>query len=267
VTALDRFQKRLHDVLEAPAADDRAGRAFTVFITGLIVFSVLSVILESEAALQRRYGLYFDISEAAAIVVFSVEYLARLWVCVVDPRYAGPFRGRLRYALSPMALVDLAAVMPFYLESSIDLRFIRALRLVRLARILKIGHYSDSLETVSVVLRKKKADLIVTAAIAFMLLVVVSGLMYFAESGAQPKVFSSIPAAMWWGVTTLTTVGYGDIYPVTPLGKFLAAITAVLGVGFFALPAGILGSAFVVELQRRDGSGAKECPYCGKPVP
>ena len=267
MTALERIQARLYQIVEDPGPDDRAGRAFTIFITGLILFSVACVILETEAALQRRWGVFFDVSEAVSVVAFSVEYLARLWICVVNPLYGRSLWGRLRYALSPMALVDLAAVMPFYLESSIGLRFIRAVRLFRLARILKIGHYTDALDTLSDVMRKKKDELIVTAVMAFTLLIIVSTLMYFVEGRVQPKTFSSIPAAMWWGVTTLTTVGYGDIYPVTPLGKALAAVTAVLGVVFFALPAGILGSGFVAEIQRRAGTGPKECPHCGKRLP
>jgi voltage-gated potassium channel len=262
VKSLERLQRRAYHVVEA--ADDRASRAFQLSISALIILSVVAVILETVASLHADYHVAFDAFELLTVAVFTVEYAVRLWACVVDPRYGKNWWGRLRFALTPAAVIDLVAILPFYLESSVDLRFIRAMRLVRLARILKFGRYSESLETLSAVTKEKREDLVVTGSIGFVLLVVVSGLMYFVENPRQPKVFSSIPAAMWWGITTLTTVGYGDIYPVTPAGKFLAAITAVLGVGMFALPAGILGSAFVVELQKKHHHGLKSCPHCGK---
>lgn len=258
------LQRRLFHVVEA--ADDRASRAFQLSITTLIVLSVVAVILETVAALHARFHVAFDAFELVSVGVFTAEYLVRLWVCVVDSRYGKHWWGRLRFALTPMALVDLAAILPFYFESSVDLRFIRAVRLVRLARILKVGRYTESLETMTGVLREKRDDLVVTTSIGLGVLVVVSGLMYFIESARQPKAFSSIPAAMWWGITTLTTVGYGDVTPVTPLGKLLAGVTAALGVGLFALPAGIIVSAFVVELQKKHHRGLKTCPHCGKPI-
>jgi voltage-gated potassium channel len=166
-----------------------------------------------------------------------------------------------------MALIDLIAILPFYLPMllPIDLRFMRAIRLVRLLRVFKLSRYSNAFSTLYNVLRAKKEDLFITAFLVSVLLVVASSLMYFIENKGQPEVFSSIPASLWWGVATLSTVGYGDAYPVTVLGKFLGAIIALLGIGMFALPAGILGSGFVEEIQKKKAS-SKICPHCGKAI-
>jgi voltage-gated potassium channel len=159
------------------------------------------------------------------------------------------------------------AILPFYLPMiiTLDLRFIRAVRLFRLVRIFKMGRYSESLRLLENVFKEKKEALLITIFMVFILLVIASSLMYFVENEAQPEVFSSILKAMWWGVATLTTVGYGDIYPVTLIGKILGGAIAILGIGMFALPAGILGSGFVEQIQRTR-SKSRVCPHCGKDI-
>jgi voltage-gated potassium channel len=166
--------------------------------------------------------------------------------------------------VTPLALVDLLSVLPFYLPFvGVDLRSLRAVRLFRVFRIVKLGRYSKALNLLGRVLVSRKAELVMTIFALLVLMVLASSLMYFAEHDAQPESFSSIPAAMWWAVATLSTVGYGDIYPVTFAGKLLAAVVAVLGIGMFALPAGLLGSAFVEEIQRTP-TGPQRCPHCGE---
>src|SRR5262249_49718089 len=153
--------------------------------------------------------------------------------------------GRLRYVLSPMALVDLVAVLPSLIPGgTLDLRFARSIRLFRLLRSLKLARYSRSLQTLGRVLQSRKEQLGVTRFAGMVLLVCAACSIYFAEHEAQPKSFPHIPAAMWWGVVTLTTVGYGDVYPVTALGKTIASVIAILGIGLFALPAGIVAGGF-----------------------
>jgi voltage-gated potassium channel len=162
-----------------------------------------------------------------------------------------------------MAVVDLAAVLPFYLPFlGLDLMFLRSLRLVRIARLGKLNRYSQAMQLLGKVVWNRRAELASSVLVLLVLLVVVSSLMYYAERDAQPDRFGDIPSAMWWGVATLTTIGYGDTYPVTALGKALATVAAVLGIGMFALPTGILGSAFVEELQARRRPA--RCPHCGK---
>jgi voltage-gated potassium channel len=167
-----------------------------------------------------------------------------------------------------MAIVDLLAILPFYapMVVRLDLRFLRALRLIRILRLLKLGRYSQAMQTIARVVVAKKEELLVTAFVVFILLLLGSAGLYYAEHDAQPEAVPSIPAAMWWGVVTLSTVGYGDIVPVTPAGRFLGAVVALLGIGMFALPTGILGAAFVEEVRRRRAA-TRVCPHCGRSLP
>lgn len=166
-----------------------------------------------------------------------------------------------------MAVVDLLAIAPFYLGHwfSGDLRFLWALRLFRLLRVLKLGRYSSSLAMMGKVLRLKSSDLLATIFALTILMILSASIMYHAEFEAQPDKFSSIPASLWWAVATLTTVGYGDIYPITVLGKFAASVIAVLGIGLFALPAGILADGFS-ELRRKESAPPACCPHCHREI-
>ena len=172
--------------------------------------------------------------------------------------------------VTPLALIDLMAVLPFYLPFVFpDLRFMRALRLFRLFRVLKLARYSTSLQTFVDVLRLKKEELLLMLFAIMILLVVSSSLMYDVEHEAQPDDFSSIPAAMWWGIVTLATVGYGDIYPVTPWGKFIGSMVVILGIGLFALPTGVLASGFAEVLAKRKEEqkmAGMVCPHCGRHI-
>ncbi|MBU4556466.1 MAG: ion transporter [Actinobacteria bacterium] len=228
----------------------------------LIVLNVVAVVLESVDSIGVPLTAFFSAFEIFSVAVFTIEYVLKLWACTADTRYAGPVFGRLKYALTPMVLIDLAAFAPFYMWFlPLDLRFLRVMRLFRLLRVLKLGRYSKSLTLVVRVLKRKSSDLAVAVIVLLVMLVLASSAMFYVEHDAQPDAFSSIPAAMWWGVATFTTVGYGDIYPVTPLGKILGSFIAVLGIGIFALPAGILASGFSEETA---GQGSTICPHCGE---
>jgi voltage-gated potassium channel len=233
-----------------------------IFIASVICLSILSVILETEPDLYRDYHDYFLAFEIFTVVVFSLEYILRLWCIVEEPGFERPIVGRLKYIVTPLALVDLLAVVPFYLPAliTVDLRFIRILRLIRLVRVMKLGHYSTSLSRISKIIHRKRSELAASMFILAILLLVASTIMYYIEHDAQPEQFRSIPAAFWWGIETLTTVGYGDVAPITPLGKVCAAIIAVLGIGLFGLPAGILASGFLEEVQHKhDRLICEEC--------
>ena len=263
----EQARRRTYELLEREVGSTRLDLAFDLFITALIVTNVCAVTLETVRWIEQPLHPFFVGFEIFSVAVFSAEYVLRLWSCPADPRYADGWRGRLRYARSPMPLIDLLAVAPFYLEFvAFDLRFVRALRLFRLFRIFKLARYADSMRTLGVVLRSRREELLVTLFVVFVLLVFASSAMYYVENEAQPEQFSSIPAAMWWGAATLTTVGYGDIYPVTTAGRVLGAAIAVLGVGLFALPTGILASAFTEELQKKRRRERLVCPHCGEEI-
>jgi len=259
-------KRRTYQILDVAKANDPLSRAFDLFIIGLIVLNVLALMLATVSALNIRFGKGFRIFEIASVAIFTVEYALRIWSCTTNPRFARPVAGRFRYAFSGFLLIDLLAILPFYLTLAfpaapiLDLRFLRITRLMRIFRILKLGRYSESMQTLGRVLRKKKEELGAAVFVVFLLLVMASSLMYYAENEAQPDVFSSIPAAMWWGTATLTTVGYGDVVPKTPLGKALGMIVSILGIGLFALPAGIVGSGFISEVQSSKDSVAPRPP-------
>lgn len=185
----------------------------------------------------------------------------RLWVITCSPRYSHPLFGRLRYAVTPLALIDLLAIAPALDAAHVDLRFLRVARLARVLRILKLARYSQGIGLIGRVVKRKKEELFVALGLFVILLVMTSALMYFAEHEVQPKAFSSIPAAMWWAVVTMTTLGYGDVYPITVMGRVLAGVTALLGIAAFALPTSILGAGFLAELER--GERPQSCPRCG----
>lgn len=260
MTRLSR--KRTWDILETAAAGDRISRVFDVFLVALIMLNVVAVVVGSVEHIQSRFASALDVFEFLSVAVFTAEYFARLWSCASDPRYSSGVRGRLRYFLTPMAIVDLVAILPFYLTVfALDLRAVRLLRLLRILRLAKLGRYSDAMTLIARVISSKREELVLSLAFLGALLVLSSSLMYFFESAAQPESFPNIPATMWWSVVTLTTVGYGDVYPVTVAGKLFAALISIIGVGMVALPAGILGSGFVEEIGRRRSPVV--CPHCG----
>ena len=232
----------------APEQGGRVGQLLDWFIIGLIAVNVGAVIVGTVDTIATRFTTPLRLLEWFSVITFTVEYLARVWSAVEADQYEQPVLGRLRFATRPMVLVDLFAILPFYLflfGPAVDLRFLRILRLFRLLRLIKFARYSESLREFRTVLRDKKPDLVITTFANLLLLALVSSIMYHAERVAQPDVFSSIPKTMWWGVTTLTTVGYGDVVPVTPFGRALAALAAIIGIGLFALPASILASGFI----------------------
>jgi len=262
-----RIKKRVFEIVQVAAEDDLGSKVFDIFVMTLIALNVVAVILETVESLSAQYERLFHMFEIFSVVLFTIEYGLRVWTCNCDERFARPIQGRLRFILTPLALVDLMAILPFYLPMfiSLDLRFLRAIRLLRVFRLLKMGRYSNALKTMGDVFRGKKEDLVIMVSAVLVLLVIASSLMYSVENEAQPDAFSSIPAAMWWAVSALTTVGYGDVCPVTTVGKVLGAVISVLGIGLFALPAGILASGFSEEIAKRRGNRTL-CPHCGKPI-
>lgn len=242
----------IYEILETSESSNLYSLADDVFITCLILINVAAFIASTSPRLSPEHTSLLANIEIVSSLIFTIEYILRLWVSTVDRRYSHPLWGRLKYALTPLSLIDLISILPFYfLLLFPSFNFVNLIRVLRLLRLLKMSRYSDSLRTLGVVLYAKKEELIATAFAVFILLIFASSVMYFVENEAHPETFASIPDAMWWGVVTLTTVGYGDIYPITPLGKFLGAILAFLGIGIFALPAGLIAAGFSEEVQRR----------------
>lgn len=250
-------RRRVYEIIETANPGDRSSRLVDVCILTLILVNVAALVLQSIPEVDREYTKLFRSLELASLVVFTLEYCIRIWSCVEARAFRAPVLGRLSFACTPMALIDLAAFAPAYL--GLDARFIRILRLLKLSR------YIRAMQVFQRVLIRKRVELMVTLIIILILLVFTSCLMYFAERNANSDQFGSIPAAMWWSIVTLTTVGYGDASPITPLGQTFAGFVAILGIGMFALPTSILGAAFLEEVN--DKKLAKPfCPHCGKEI-
>jgi len=267
----DRLQGRVFFLLESPARDNTARKTVIYFIAGMILLNVAAVILETKHELYVEYAQYFHLIDLVCVVIFSIEYVLRVWCCVRNPSYSSPVTGRLHYMISPLALVDLLAISPFYLPLIIpvELRLLRLLRLLRIFRVLKLGRYSNAFDTFATVLKEKKEEMIIAVIMASLVLILSSSAMYFVEHEAQPVKFASIPDAMWWGIETLTTVGYGDVYPVTPAGRIISAIVALSSIGLFALPAGILAAGFVESIKKHHAKHNTSfiiCPRCKEQI-
>ncbi len=267
-----RLKKRIYEIIE-PGSGKSLSHCFDIFIIVLILFNILSVILESVASLYSSYRLIFEIFETVSVIIFSVEYVLRVWTCTLKEKYSHPLLGRIKYMFSFMLLIDLIAILPFYLPFivTVDMRFIRILRLFRITRLFKLGRYSRSMQQMKAVLKEKKEELAISMFAGLILLVLSACLVYYAEKDAQPEAFSSIPMALWWAVCTLTTVGYGDIYPITVWGRIIATFISILGIGLLALPAGIFASGFSEQMEKRVKKGSEDeeatcCPHCGKEI-
>jgi voltage-gated potassium channel len=248
------IRKRILQIIETARYDDSQSRAFDLFLAVLIVLNIVAVIVQSSAAGENaRLASHLNGFRTFSILLFTIEYLLRLWTCIDHDsgRFADTVTGRLKFAVSPLMIMDLLAIAPFGLISSAapDLR---VLRIFRLIRVIRLTYYSQPLEIMVAVLRREWKTLLAFFFILSSLLLVAGTLMYFIERQAQPDNFGSIPHAIWWGMATLTTVGYGDVVPVTVVGKLFGALIMFIGIGMFALPTGILVSAFSNELKRKD---------------
>ncbi|MCC2112916.1 MAG: ion transporter [Hyphomicrobiales bacterium] len=249
-----RIKRRIYDVLEDGGVQDTTSAVVNGFLVGLIVVNVFLVILETVPSLESRYWRLFEVLDVISVAIFTVEYLMRLWVADehAPVRRYGPLMARLRYAVQPSAIVDLLAIAPSYLVFfgvGADLRF---LRLFRLVRFLKLTRYSPGIRSLVNAVVTERHALIGSLVIMAGLIITAATALYLIEREIQPDGFGSIPAAMWWALATLTTVGYGDVVPMTVAGKIIGGVVMVFGLGMFAVPIGIIATAFAHEIHQRE---------------
>lgn len=247
------LRHRMHVILEAGRSSGPVGLVFEIFLIALILANAVAVSLDSVPRYAGAYGhilLYF---EYISVAIFTIEYALRIWTAPEDPRYgARRLVDRLRYMTRPYMLIDFLAIAPAYVALFIPFADLRILRIFRLFRLLKIARYSPAVATLVHVLSLERRALFGTLLLLLCLMCLCAEGMYLIEGRVQPQMFGNLPSCMYWAVITLTTVGYGDTYPVTAAGRLLAGVTAIMGLGLFALPVGIIASAFVSEIHRRD---------------
>jgi voltage-gated potassium channel len=273
---MESVKLRVYQILTDPPEGDRVGGAFSTFIFVLIAVNVLATVLETVRSLGEPYAHVFYAVEVFSVAVFSIEYVLRLWSCTSAEEFRHPVRGRVKVATQIMPVVDLLAILPFYLQvliPGLDLRFVRALRLFRIFRVFRAGRLAEAIRILTAVLRSRREEILASFVVIMIVVVLAANVMYLLEHHAQPEVFSSVPAAMWWAIVTVTTIGYGDVVPHTAVGRFMGGVMALLGIVMLALPVGVLGSGFVEEVERRRGKGAGDpppgtrvCPHCGRPI-
>jgi voltage-gated potassium channel len=249
---MTELRRRVHEILDHTEPDDPPAALLAAALVLLITANVVAIVLKSEAGIDAVWHSWFDGFEVASVALFTVEYVFRVWSAVESEHghYRRPLLGRLRYMLTPLALVDLIAILPFYLSFLIpvDLLFVRVFRMFL---IFKLTRYQASMNLLARVLRNEAGSIAAALFVLAMLLVVAASFAYLAEHEAQPRVFASIPDAMWWAIVTMTTVGYGDMVPVTPFGKVVGGVIAIIGLGMVALPAGLLASGFSEQMHQR----------------
>ncbi|MEP7315854.1 MAG: ion transporter [Sphingomicrobium sp.] len=247
------LRHKVYVALEPHARDEHGLSLANKFLVLFIVVASAIAILETEQALEAPHPFLFRGAELVFGAIFSVEYLLRLWIAPANPVWARYRFPRLRYAVSLPAIIDFLAIVPTLFSlgtggGSVLLRFFRVLRILRLA---KLGRMSNAWQDLAGAMHERRHELLLTVSIATFVLLVSSTMMYWAEGEAQPAKFGSIPRSMWWCIVTLTTVGYGDTYPITVLGKILSGFVAIAGIGLIAMPTGILAAAFSDVVQRR----------------
>jgi voltage-gated potassium channel len=232
----------------------------------LIAANVAASVLETDVEIRASAPRFFHSFEIISVAVFTVEYLLRLWSCTEDPRFAEAISGRVRQSVRPMTLIDLAAIAPFYLElllpGVLDLRYLRVLRLLRIFRLVYVGPFADAFARLIRVIQAKRIELGISLAVVGVAMVLAAGAMYAIEHSLPNSQFTSIPRAMWWSIVTITTVGYGDMTPQSPLGQFVAGLVAFLGICAIALPVGIISSGYLDDLNNKKLT-RPACPYCG----
>lgn len=266
-------KKKVHGLLHPEIVGDKNwDKVINVFIIVLIILNVIAVMLETVPRLhdephEQKFFYYFD---WVSVIIFTIEYVLRVWSCNHEAQYKHSFWGRLKYMASPGAIIDLLAILPSYLHAFIglDLRVLRMLRLLRFFRLFRLTAYMKSAQMITNIFRKRINELVLSFILVVFLIIIASCIMYFAEH-LHPEnqyKFTSIPATIWWAVVTLTTTGYGDMYPMTQLGKIMSSVLMLTGVAFFALPAGIITAGFLEEFRLNRIKKTHRCPSCGEQI-
>lgn len=250
---MSNLKWKVYNLIRDDDENDLVSNIFDGVIISLIIINVIMVIVDTFNGLSNWYQSLSDVIEIVSVIIFTAEYLLRIWTATYIYTDKCPVLARLRYIASFMAMIDL--------------RVLRALRMVRLLRLFKANRYSNAMRTIGNVFKKRASQLVSSFIVIFILMIIASVLMCDAEKSAQPDKFSNAISGLWWAVATFTTVGYGDIYPITAIGKILSGVIAILGIGLVAVPTGIISAGFMEQIEEEKAEILEDkkpyCPYCG----
>lgn len=252
---VNTLRARTYQLLEGDFTQGLASKVINIFLIALIVSNVAAAIVASDAYYYKRYFQEFALFERISVVIFCIEYLLRMWCNVEAQAYKDipAIKARLKYFFTPIALIDLIAILPFLISMFINID-LRSLRLLRVLRLLKLNHYFKGFDIFISVIIKELKSMAAALMVMIFLIIIAASLMHAIEGKVQPEAFGSILSSLWWSVVTMTTVGYGDVIPITVMGKIIAAFIMLVGVGLVALPAGMLAARFGEELRERKNS-------------
>ena len=267
---MESLKIKIYNFIRDDDENDIISNIIDWFIICLIILNTLFIIVDISKIPEwaREWSPYI---EGTSIAVFTIEYILRVWTSTLIRPNLNPTKARFKYIFSFMAIVDLLSILPFYLPFfiNLDFRILRTLRLMRMLRLLKLNRYTDALKIIAGVFKKKSNQLISSVIIIMLITLISSVLVYNIEKEVQPEVFSNVFSSMWWAIITVTSIGYGDIYPITPMGRLIGGIVGVVGVISVAILTGVISAGFI-EISNKKKKSDKDkrhfCPYCGKKI-
>ncbi|WP_212733470.1 ion transporter [Sunxiuqinia elliptica] len=261
------LKEKIYRVVNKGAHGSKYNLVFDYGIMLLIILNVVALAIGTVPEIRIKAGGFLRIFELISIIIFTIEYLMRLYVADLTHPSSSQVKSIFKFVFSGYGMIDLVAILPFYLPFliAVDMRFLRLFRLMRFFRLMKLNRYNSSLNLIWSVVKEKRSELAVTGFVSVLILLISSFLMYDVESKIQPDKFPNIFATFWWAIATLTTVGYGDVYPITAVGKVISSLIAILGIGIVALPTGIISAGFMNKIDKKEAS-EDACPHCGKEI-
>ena len=260
------MKKKIYNLVEKGSHGSRFNLLFDYLIIVLIILNVIAIAIDTITGLSTSFQKSLKYFEIISIGIFTIEFLMRVYVSDITHPARTKGGSIPKFIASPFGLIDLLAILPFYIPFiiKVDLQFLRILRLIRFFRIFKISRYNSTLKLIRDVIKEKRAELGMTVFIAALFLLISAFLIYHVENPVQPDKFPDIFSSLWWAIATLTSIGHGDIYPITSIGKIINGLVAVLGIGLIALPTGILSAGFVEKIKQ--SKNQTKCPHCGKEI-
>jgi len=264
--SINSIREKVYNTIRDDDDNDLLSNIFDTIIVLLILINTFIIILDTYINIRPYIDKFRTPIEIISIIIFTIEYFLRIWTSVYIFPKLKPIKAVIKYIFSVKSIIDLIALIPFYFSLFLldNFNILRLIRLFRILSILKTNRYSKAISTIGQIIKRKSIQLFSSCIVVFILILFSSVFMYYIENESQPEIFDNAFSGIWWAISTLTTVGYGDIYPVTILGKVVGTFIAILGIGLIAIPTGLISAGFVEEMYNNKSKGKKYCPHCGK---